>query len=45
MLVKTVSKYTVSFENCKLPVLGENSKSLRQELQSIKNPRVIKKYM
>ena len=38
-MVKTVSKYTVSFENSRLPLLGENSKSFLQELQSNKTEK------
>jgi len=44
MLVKTVSKYTVSLENPRLPELGEKSKSLRHELQSSRKAKQIKKY-
>jgi len=37
-LEKTVSKYIVSLENFKSPVLGSNTKSSRQELIEIINP-------
>ena len=43
MFVKTVSKYTVSLENINEPVLAENSKSLRQELQNSKTIKQIRK--
>lgn len=44
MLLKTVSKYTVSLANSRFPVLGENSKSLRHELQNTNKPKQTKKY-
>ena len=40
MLVKTVSKYTVSLENFKSPVLATVSKSARQEARSSIIPRI-----
>jgi len=38
ILVKTVSRYTLSLENSKSPELGSVLKSLRQELIVIKIP-------
>ena len=44
MLLKTVSKYTVSFENSKFPELKSNSKSFRHELQKTRMLIVNRKY-
>ncbi len=41
MLVKTVSKYTVSFENDKFPTLGSKSKSFLQENKIVNTMTII----